>query len=150
MAGLDPELCDRFHRAVEFIGRRWTGAIVEALLERPRRFAELRSAVPGISDRMLSQRLRELEEWGIVSREVLPRRPVRVEYRLTAKGAALEPAVRRLAAVNRLLIRGHLDKELRSLRYFDRLRRETRRLQRRRSPRRRRQESDEHPSGRAG
>lgn len=97
MAGLDPKLCDGFHRAVEFIGRRWTGAIVEVLLGGPRRFSGLRSAVPGISDRMLSQRLRELEREGIVVRSVLDEVPVRVEYALTDKGRALEPAVRAIA-----------------------------------------------------
>lgn len=97
MTGLDPELCDGFHRAVEFIGRRWTGAIVEVLLGGPRRFSGLRDAVPGISDRMLSQRLRELEREGIVVRSVLDEMPVRVEYALADKGRALEPTVRAIA-----------------------------------------------------
>lgn len=97
MTGLDPELCDGFHRAVEFIGRRWTGAIVEVLLGGPCRFSGLRAAIPGISDRMLSQRLRELEREGIAVRSVLDEVPVRVEYELTAKGRALEPVVRVVA-----------------------------------------------------
>ena len=98
MPGLDPTVCDRFHRAVEFVGRRWTGAVLEVLMRGPARYAEVRAAVPGISDRMLCQRLRELEGEGVVSRTVIPESPVRVEYALTEKGRALEPALRRLSA----------------------------------------------------
>lgn len=86
-------LCDRFHRAVELIGGRWTGAIIQLLLRGPARFGELRAAVPDISDRMLSERLHELEAEDIVERLVVPETPVRVEYRLTEKGEALEPAL---------------------------------------------------------
>jgi DNA-binding HxlR family transcriptional regulator len=88
-----PGLCARFHRAVELIGRRWSGAIIQILLQRPSRYAELRAAVPDITDRMLSERLRELEEEAIVARTVIPDTPVRVEYSLTAKGRALAPAL---------------------------------------------------------
>jgi DNA-binding HxlR family transcriptional regulator len=85
-----PELCTRFHRASELIGRRWTGAIIFILLKTPvARFAMLRDAVPDITDRMLSERLHELEQEGIVERRVIPETPVRVEYALTAKGRAL-------------------------------------------------------------
>ena len=93
-----PALCARFHQAVELVGRRWTGAVIQLLLQGRMRFAELRDAIPDISDRMLSERLRELEEEGIVSRNVIPATPVRVEYALTAKGRALEPA---LAAIGK-------------------------------------------------
>lgn len=86
-------LCVRFHKAVELIGRRWTGALIQVLFRGPSRFAELRSAVPDISDRMLSERLQELEEEGLVARTVFPETPVRVEYALTSKGRALEPAL---------------------------------------------------------
>ena len=86
-------LCARFHKAVELIGRRWSGAIIQILLQRPARYAELRTAVPDITDRMLSERLRELEDEGIVSRTVIPETPVRVEYSLTTKGRALAPAL---------------------------------------------------------
>jgi DNA-binding HxlR family transcriptional regulator len=88
-----PALCARFHRAVELVGRRWTGAIIQLLLNGPARYAELRDAIPDISDRMLSERLRELEEEGILSRKVIPESPVRVEYALTKKGRALEPTL---------------------------------------------------------
>ena len=86
-------LCARFHKAVELIGRRWSGAIIQILLHGPSRYAELRSAIPDITDRMLSERLRELEEEQIVARTVVPETPVRVEYSLTPKGRALAPAL---------------------------------------------------------
>jgi DNA-binding HxlR family transcriptional regulator len=96
--GLKPQLCARFHKAVELIGSRWTGAVIQLLLNGRMRFAELRGGIPEISDRMLSERLRELEAEGIVARIVVPETPVRVEYELTDKGRALEHA---LAAVGR-------------------------------------------------
>jgi DNA-binding HxlR family transcriptional regulator len=96
--GLKPQLCVKFHQAVELIGSRWTGAVIQLLLQGPMRFAELRDAIPDISDRMLSERLRELEEEGIVERRVIPETPVRVEYELTDKGRALEQP---LAAVGK-------------------------------------------------
>ena len=96
--GLKPQLCVRFHRAVELIGGRWTGAVINLLLHGRMRYAELRGAIPDISDRMLSERLRELEAEGILARIVVPETPVRVEYELTEKGRALEHA---LAAVGR-------------------------------------------------
>ncbi len=68
--GASGAVCPHFHAAIELIGKRWTGAIVCALTERPMRFGELGKAVPGLSDRLLSQRLRELEEEGLVEREV--------------------------------------------------------------------------------
>jgi DNA-binding HxlR family transcriptional regulator len=88
-AGHAPELCSRFHRASELIGRRWTGAIIFVLLNSRCRFAALRAAIPEITDRMLSERLQELEHEGIVDRTVIPDTPVRVEYALTRKGRAL-------------------------------------------------------------
>ena len=85
-----PELCARFHRASELVGRRWTGAIIFVLLQSGCRFAALRDAIPDITDRMLSDRLQELEAEGVVERTVVPETPVRVEYALTKKGRALE------------------------------------------------------------
>src|SRR5688500_16256390 len=87
-------LCARFHKAVELIGRRWSGAIIQILRQRPSRYAELRAAIPDITDRMLSERLRELEDEAIVARTVIPETPVRVGYALTSKGRALAPAPR--------------------------------------------------------
>ncbi len=91
-AGLT-DFCPIFHRAVELIGRRWTGAIVRALLSGLAHFSELAAAIPDLSDRMLSERLKELEAEGIVARTVIPSTPVRIEYRLTEKGRALEPVL---------------------------------------------------------
>lgn len=91
-------LCPRYHRAVELIGRRWTGAIVRVLLGGPRRYNELAEAVPEISDRMLAERLRELEAEGIIARTVIPESPVRVEYALTAMGRDLQGAVEAIGA----------------------------------------------------
>lgn len=91
-----PELtpfCPRYHRAVEIIGRRWTGAIVRAMLAGATRFSEIMGAVPNLSDRLCTQRLNELQEEGIVDRVVIPEKPVRVEYHLTDKGQALADAV---------------------------------------------------------
>jgi DNA-binding HxlR family transcriptional regulator len=87
-----PELCSRFHRASELIGRRWTGAIIYVLLRSRCRFATLRDAIPDITDRMLSDRLQELEQEEIVERTVVPDTPIRVEYALTKKGRALAVA----------------------------------------------------------
>ena len=89
--------CPAYHRAVELIGRRWTGAILRALLADVRRFNDLAAAVPGLSDRMLAERLRELEAEGVVIRHVIPATPVRVEYTLTEKGLGLESVVRAVA-----------------------------------------------------
>jgi DNA-binding HxlR family transcriptional regulator len=88
--------CGLYHRAVELVGRRWTGAILIVLMDGPLRFSEIRALVPDLSDRLLSERLKELELEGIVDRRVIDSSPVRVEYALTGKGRALEPAVRAL------------------------------------------------------
>ena len=87
-------VCSRFHEAVELIGARWTGALLRVLLDGRTRYADLRSAVPEISDRMLSERLRELEHARIINRYVSADPPVRVEYELTEKGRALEPSLK--------------------------------------------------------
>ena len=88
-----PALCHRFHKASELIGRRWTGAILFILLKAHCRFATLRDAIPDITDRMLSERLQELEREGIVDRTVIPDTPVRVEYALSKKGRELAAAI---------------------------------------------------------
>jgi DNA-binding HxlR family transcriptional regulator len=98
MADQLASFCPRYHHAVELIGRRWTGAVIRVLLAGRARYHELRNAVPDISDRMLAERLRELEQEGVIERVVVPETPVRVEYELTEKGVALEPVVRAIAA----------------------------------------------------
>ena len=90
--------CPRYHHAVELIGRRWTGAIVRAMLGGVTRFSDLTQTVPGLSDRMLSERLKELEVEGIVERTVFPDTPVRIEYHVTEKGRALASVVDSIAA----------------------------------------------------
>jgi DNA-binding HxlR family transcriptional regulator len=90
---IDLRLCPRFHKAIELIGRRWTGAIIRVLLPGPRRFNELLSAIPGVSDRLLTERLRELEAEGLITRQVEPGSPVRVVYELTCAGHELEEAM---------------------------------------------------------
>jgi len=92
-----PALCTKFHRASELIGRRWTGAIIYVLLRSRCRFATLRAAIPDITDRMLSDRLQELEHEGIVERTVVPETPVKVEYSLSKKGRALAAAMNAIA-----------------------------------------------------
>jgi DNA-binding HxlR family transcriptional regulator len=87
------ECCTYYHRAVELIGKRWTGAIILVLMDGPLRFSEVRQLVPDLSDRLLSERMKELEGEGIVERRVIDETPVRVEYELTEKGRALEPVV---------------------------------------------------------
>src|SRR4051795_4432763 len=82
--------CPAFHKSVELIGRRWTGAILRAMRSGCLRFSDISEAIPGLHDRLLSERLKELESEGIVHRLVIPETPVRIEYRLTAKGAALD------------------------------------------------------------
>jgi DNA-binding HxlR family transcriptional regulator len=85
-------VCPRFHRAVELIGKRWTGAIIRILQNGRARFNSIAAAIPELSDRMLAERLRELENEGIIARTVIPETPVRVEYELTEKGKALDAA----------------------------------------------------------
>jgi len=88
--------CPQFHYAVELIGRRWSGAILNAMLPGPQCFNELLAVVPGLSDRLLTERLRELESEGLVNRKVLPGPPVRVSYEMSEAGKALEPVIRAL------------------------------------------------------
>ena len=90
--------CPRFHRAVELIGRRWSGAILRALIGGSLRFNEMLAAVPGLSDRLLSERLRELEAAGLVRRDVGAGPPVWVRYTLTPAGRDLEPVIAQLGA----------------------------------------------------
>ncbi|WP_376795292.1 winged helix-turn-helix transcriptional regulator [Thermogemmatispora sp.] len=86
-------MCPRYEHAVQILGKRWTGLLIASLLPGPRRFSELTAMVGGLSDRVLSDRLRELEQEGLVERIVYPQIPVRVEYQLTEKGRALKPVI---------------------------------------------------------
>jgi DNA-binding HxlR family transcriptional regulator len=80
------------------LGKRWTGVVIGVLLERPARFAEIARAIPGITESMLSARLSELKDAGVVAREVLEGPPIASLYRLTPSGEALRPALLSLAA----------------------------------------------------
>src|ERR1700683_4232267 len=88
--------CPLYHEAVELVGRRWTGAILRVLMDGPLRFSEIAQAVPELSDRLLSERMKELESRGIVARRVIPGPPLRVEYELSKMGRELEPALSEL------------------------------------------------------
>jgi DNA-binding HxlR family transcriptional regulator len=90
--------CSLYHHAIELIGKRWTGAILLVLMDGPCHFSQIRALVPEISDRLLSERLKELESEAIVERRVIDGAPVRVEYSLTPKGGALEPVVHQVKA----------------------------------------------------
>jgi DNA-binding HxlR family transcriptional regulator len=93
-----PHCCPHFHQAVELVGKRWTGAILYVLIQAPGplRFSEIAHAVPDLSDRLLSERMKELERCGIVQRHVAATSPVRVEYALTDRGRDLEPSLAEL------------------------------------------------------
>ena len=93
ITSLQYQMCPRYEHAIQMLGKRWTGLLLDALMGGPKRFCELTSAVEGLSDRVLSDRLRELEVEGIIERIVYPQIPVRVEYRLTEKGHDLKPVV---------------------------------------------------------
>ena len=95
---IDDDQCRLFQDSVELIGRRWSSAILLAVARGARRFSEIHASVPGLSDRMLAQRLRELSAAEILARDVVPSTPVQVTYRLTPRGreliTALQPLVR--------------------------------------------------------
>ena len=93
MQQTDYAMCPRYEHAIQLLGKRWTGLILDTLLRGPRRFCEMTAAVEGLSDRVLSDRLRELEAECIIERVVYPQIPVRVEYRLTDRGQDLKPVI---------------------------------------------------------
>ncbi len=88
--------CPLYHEAVELVGRRWTGAILRVLMDGPLRFSQIAQSVPELSDRLLSERMKELERRGMVERHVLSGPPLKVEYALSRMGHELEPALAEL------------------------------------------------------
>src|SRR3954465_1338758 len=92
------QVCPRYHHAVELIGRRWNGAILRVLIGGASRFAEITAAIPDLSDRMLAERLKELEHEGILERRGIPETPVRIEYELTEMGRALDASIQAVGA----------------------------------------------------
>jgi DNA-binding HxlR family transcriptional regulator len=91
-------VCRHFQQAAELLGKRWTPQLVQTLLAGGARFSDLRAAIPPISDHLLSERLKELEAAGIVTRTVTPHTPVRIEYGLTDRGRDLGGVMGELAA----------------------------------------------------
>jgi DNA-binding HxlR family transcriptional regulator len=96
---MEPEraVCESFQRAAQLVGRRWVPQIVWVLLDGPRRYSWIRVAIPDISDTVLSERLRELETAGIVTRAVTPSTPVLIEYALSDRGYDLAGVINGLA-----------------------------------------------------
>jgi DNA-binding HxlR family transcriptional regulator len=91
-------MCPRFEAAFELLGKRWTGLIIRTLLKGAKRFSDVQEVIPNLSARMLTERLKDLEEQGILVRNVYPEMPVRIEYELTEKGRALEKALDEIQA----------------------------------------------------
>ncbi|MBM7579548.1 winged helix-turn-helix transcriptional regulator [Jeotgalibacillus terrae] len=84
-------LCPKFEQAFQILGKRWNGVIIRVLADGPKRFSEIAEPIPQISNKILTERLKELEEHGLVIREVFPETPVRIEYRLSDMGESLTP-----------------------------------------------------------
>ncbi|MEV7321914.1 helix-turn-helix domain-containing protein [Streptomyces sp. NPDC093970] len=97
MSTIHDDSCPRFEDTLELVGRRWTGSVLQAAGRGARRFGEYRAMIDGISDRLLSQRLRELEAAGLVERTVIPSTPVQIRYRLAPDGESLVAALLPLA-----------------------------------------------------
>ncbi|MFZ0043787.1 MAG: helix-turn-helix domain-containing protein [Solirubrobacteraceae bacterium] len=98
--------CPFYHEAVELVGRRWTGAILRVLMDGPLRFSEIAQSIPELSDRLLSERMKELEARGMVERTVIPGPPLRVQYELSEMGRELEPALAEIQSWARRWLRG--------------------------------------------
>ncbi|QOR67151.1 helix-turn-helix transcriptional regulator [Cytobacillus suaedae] len=92
---MNKPICPRFEKAMGLLSQRWTGLIIYQLLTGPQRFCTIESSI-GVSGRVLSERLKDLENEKIVKREVFPETPVRIEYSLTEKGTDLEPLMREM------------------------------------------------------
>ena len=93
----EPPICQHFQRAAELIGKRWNPQVIRALQTGSARFGDIKGAIPQISDALLSDRLKELESEGIVTRDVTPSTPVLIEYHLTERGRALTKVMDELA-----------------------------------------------------
>jgi DNA-binding HxlR family transcriptional regulator len=86
-------MCPKFEAAFELLGKRWTGLIIRSLLDGAKRFSDMQAIIPNLSARMLTERFKELEEKGIITRKVYPEMPVRIEYELTEKGKDLKKSM---------------------------------------------------------
>lgn len=87
------QMCPKYESAMELLGKKWTGLIIRVLLAGPKRFKDIKQQIPEMSDKMLTDRMKELETAGIVERRVYPETPVRIEYDLTDKGKSLEQVI---------------------------------------------------------
>jgi DNA-binding HxlR family transcriptional regulator len=96
--------CQAFRAAIEVLGRPWTAQILTVLQAGPRRFREIATSTPGVGDKVLSARLKELERRGLVQRHVEPGPPVRVSYELTKKGSAFEQVAQAIERWGRELV----------------------------------------------
>ena len=94
----DVSLCPKYEKAFEILGKRWTGLIIKVMMDGSKRFSDVSSEIPNISDRMLGERFKELEGLGIIKRNEYPETPVRIEYELTEKGRALDNALKEVQA----------------------------------------------------
>jgi DNA-binding HxlR family transcriptional regulator len=90
-----PTICPKFEKAISLLSQRWSALVIYQLLSGSQRFTEIQSAI-GISGKVLSDRLKDLEHQGVVKREVIPETPVIIEYSLTEKGRSLEPVLREI------------------------------------------------------
>jgi len=86
-------MCPKYEHAAELLGKKWTGLIVRVLMGGPKRFKDMKEQIPDMSDKMLTDRMKELESSGLVKRTVYPEMPVRIEYELTEKGRDLEDVI---------------------------------------------------------
>ncbi|WP_239618214.1 winged helix-turn-helix transcriptional regulator [Cohnella mopanensis] len=87
------KMCPKYESAAELLGKKWTGLIIRVLLGGPKRFKDIKEQIPEMSDKMLTDRMKELESSGILTRTVYPEMPVRIEYELTEKGRNLEEVI---------------------------------------------------------
>ncbi|SFE16560.1 transcriptional regulator, HxlR family [Paenibacillus catalpae] len=86
-------MCPKYEAAADILGKKWTGLIIRVMLGGPKRFKEIKEQIPEMSDKMLTDRMKELESLSIVKRTVYPEMPVRIEYELTPKGRELQPVI---------------------------------------------------------
>ena len=91
MSGM--ELCPKFEKAFQLLGKKWNGLIIQSLMDGPKRFSDIKSLIPELSDRMLTERFKELEVEEIIVRSVYPDIPVRIEYSLSEKGRDLKASM---------------------------------------------------------
>ncbi|MFJ7724979.1 winged helix-turn-helix transcriptional regulator [Neobacillus sp. NPDC097160] len=103
-----PTICPKFEKAISLLSQKWTALVIYQLLLESQRFNEIQSSI-GISGKVLSERLKELEHQGIVKREVIPETPVIIEYSLTEKGHSMEPIIRTIENWSQLWVKEESD-----------------------------------------